>query len=113
MEGGDPVAVHKKYEMGDRIRECRKQKNLSQAELDEAIGVSDNTISNMETGSNNVKLENIEKLAEFFEVSLDYLVKGVGQTSADDAFVNRYLQLPIEDKKKLLSVMNIFFPESA
>lgn len=107
------MAVHKKYEMGDRIRECRKQKNLSQAELAEVIGVSDNTISNMETGSNNIKLENIEKLAEFFKVSLDYLVKGVGQTPADDAFVNRYLQLPLEDKKKLLTVMNTFYPESA
>lgn len=85
---------------------------LSQAELAEKIGVSDNTISNMETGSNNVKLENIEKVADFFKVSLDYLVKGMGQAPADDKFVNRYLQLSAKDKKKMLLVMNTFFPES-
>ena len=107
------MAVHKKYEMGDRIRECRKQKNLSQAELAEAIGVSDNTISNMETGSNKVKLENIEKLADLFEVTLDYLVKGVGQIPADDEFINDYLQLSSEDRKKMRSVKDIFFPKPA
>lgn len=107
------MAVDRRYEMGDRIRECRKQKKLSQADLAEKIGVSDNTISNMETGNNNVKLENIEKVADFFKVSLDYLVKGMGQAPTDDIFVDRYLQLSAEDKKKMLSVMNIFFFESA
>jgi len=107
------VAVDRRYEMGDRIRECRKRKNLSQADLAEEIGVSNNTISNMETGSNNVKLENIEKVADFFKVPLDYLVKGMGQAPTDDTFVDRYLQLSAEDKKKMLSVMNTFFPESA
>lgn len=107
------MAVDRRYEMGDRIRECRKQKKLSQADLAEKIGVSDNTISNMETGNNNVKLENIEKVADFFEVSLDYLIKGMGQAPMDDTFVKRYLQLSAEDKKKMLSVMNTFFPESA
>ncbi|MGB4660126.1 MAG: helix-turn-helix transcriptional regulator [Mobilitalea sp.] len=106
------MVVDRRYEMSDRIRECRKQKNLSQAELAEIVSVSNNTISNMETG-NNVKLESIEKVADFFEVSLDYLVKGTGQAPLDDTFVNRYLQLSAEDKKKMLSVMNIFFPESA
>lgn len=105
------MAIDKKFEMGDRIRECRKQKNMSQAELAEAINVSDNTISNMETGSNNVKLENIEKIADFFEVPLDYLVKGSGPTQIDDAFVNRYLNLSSVDKLKMLTVMNTFFPE--
>jgi len=76
-EGGDPVADDKNFQIGERIRECRKLKKMSQSELAEAIGVSDNTISNMETGNNNVKLENIEKVADFFKVSLDYLVKGV------------------------------------
>lgn len=113
MGGGDPVAIEKKYEMGHRIRECRKQKNLSQPELAESIGVSDNTISNMETGSHNIKLENIEKLADFFNVSLDYLVRGDEQVTLDDVFVKRYLKLSLDEKKKMLSVLDIFYPESA
>ena len=107
------MAIEKKFEMGDRIRECRKQRNISQAELAEAINVSDNTISNMETGSNNVKLENVEKVADFFEVSLDYIVKGIGLTPVDDDLVKRYLRLSNEDKLKMISVMNTFYPEMA
>ncbi|MFA9377315.1 MAG: helix-turn-helix domain-containing protein [Lachnotalea sp.] len=105
------MTTDKNYEMGNRIRECRKQNKMSQTELAEAIEVSDNTISNMETGSNNVKLENIEKVADLFDVSLDYLVKGNGPTPSTDVFVKRYLNLAEEDKLKMISVMNIFFPE--
>ena len=67
----------------------------------------------METGNNNVKLENIEKVANFFKVSLDYLVKGVGQSPLDDKFLNRYNKLLQADKKKMNEFMNIFFPETA
>ncbi|MGO5050924.1 helix-turn-helix domain-containing protein [Lachnospiraceae bacterium LCP25S3_G4] len=105
------MTTEKKYEMGNRIRECRKLNKMSQTELAEAIAVSDNTISNMETGSNNVKLENIKKVADLFDVSLDYLVKGNGPTPITDIFVKRYLNLTEEDKLKMISVMNIFFPE--
>ncbi len=107
------MADNKNFQIGERIRECRKLKNMSQSELAEAIGVSDNTISNMETGNNNVKLENIEKVANFFKVSLDYLVKGVGQSSLDDKFLDRYNKLLQADKKKMIEFMNIFFPETA
>lgn len=107
------MADNKNFQIGERIRECRKLKRMSQSELAEAIGVSDNTISNMETGNNNVKLENIEKVADFFKVSLDYLVKGVGQTPSDDDFLNRYNKLSQIDKKKMIEFMNIFFPETA
>lgn len=43
----------------------------------------------METGNNNVKLDNIEKVADFFIVSLDYLVKGFGQAPSYDNFLIR------------------------
>jgi transcriptional regulator with XRE-family HTH domain len=112
-EGGGPVTTNKNFQMGERIRECRKRKNMSQSELAEEIGVSDNTISNMDTGNNKVKLENIEKVANFFKVSLDYLVKGVGQAPSDDDFHNRYNKLSQTDKMKMIEFMNIFFPESA
>ena len=104
------MADKKNFQIGERIRECRKLKIMSQSELAEAIGVSDNTISNMETGNNNVKLENIEKVANFFKVSLDYLVIGAGKAPLDDDFLNRYNKLSQTDKKKMIGFMNIFFP---
>lgn len=55
----------------------------------------------------------LQKVADFFKVSLDYLVKGVGQAPSDDDFLNRYNKLSQIDKKKMIEFMNIFFPETA
>lgn len=97
--------------MGERIRECRNLFNITQAKLAETIDVSNNTISNMETGNNDIKLDNVIKLADFFQVSLDYLIKGTGTAPADDYFINRYKNLSNTGKSQMKSVMNTFFPE--
>lgn len=58
----------------ERLKELRAEKNLSQKELSKAIGVSDGTICFWENGTNEPKLTYIKKLANFFEVSSDYLI---------------------------------------
>ena len=58
----------------NRIRELRKQSRLSQQALADQIGVFRNTISNWETGYNQISLENAKKVAEYFGVTIDYLL---------------------------------------
>ena len=58
----------------NRIRELRKQSRLSQQALADQIGVFRNTISNWETGYSQISLENAKKVAEYFEVTIDYLL---------------------------------------
>ena len=58
----------------NRIRDLRKQSRLSQQSLADQIGVFRNTISNWETGYSQISLENAQKVAEFFQVSMDYLL---------------------------------------
>ena len=58
----------------NRIRELRKKSRLSQQALADQIGVFRNTISNWETGYSQISLENAKKVAEYFGVTIDYLL---------------------------------------
>lgn len=107
------MTLHKRYKMGERIRECRKQRHISQEQLAEAIDVSTNAISNIERGNNNATLENIQRIAKYFNVSLDYLTDGNKQTLEDEDFIQSYLKLSKEDRMKIAIVLNTFFPEVA
>ena len=103
-----------KYAIGNRIRECRKSRKISQEQLAEAIDVACNTVSNIETGNRSTTLETVVKIAEIFEVSLDYLVLGVESTRSvllHDFYIRRYIRRPKEDQHKMNIVLNTFFPE--
>ena len=58
----------------NRIRELRKKARLSQQTLADQIGVFRNTISNWETGYSQISLENAKNVAEYFGVTIDYLL---------------------------------------
>lgn len=58
----------------NRIKELRKQSRLSQQALADQIGVFRNTISNWETGYSQISLENAKNVAEYFGVTIDYLL---------------------------------------
>ena len=57
----------------ERLKTLRKEKKLTQKELAEQIGISQKSYSHWETGKNEPSLENLIKLADLFEVSLDWL----------------------------------------
>lgn len=56
-----------------RLKELRAERSLTQAELGSHLNYKPNTISNYETGANVPSLPNLIRLAEFFDVSLDYI----------------------------------------
>lgn len=57
-----------------RIAELRKRQKLNQKQLGSIIGVAQNTISNWETGKREPDHESLKKMADFFGVSVDYLL---------------------------------------
>jgi len=57
-----------------RIRKLRRDANISQSVLAEAIGVSTNQISEMEKGSKLTSLPKLCLLCDYFNVSADYLL---------------------------------------
>ena len=58
----------------NRIRGLRKKARLSQQALADQIGVFRNTISHWETGYSQISLENAKNVAEYFGVTIDYLL---------------------------------------
>ena len=58
----------------DRLKELRKQNKLSQRALGEIIGLSERGIQNYELGANKPTSDVLSKMADYFDVSVDYLL---------------------------------------
>lgn len=58
----------------NRIRELRKKNKITQTELAKGIGSSTQAISMYEKGERNPKIDKIQALADFFNVSVEYLM---------------------------------------
>lgn len=58
----------------ERLKELRKEKRLTQAELADIIKTTQKTISDYERGISNPDLETLTNFANFFDVSTDYLL---------------------------------------
>jgi len=63
-------------ELGARIAEKRKEQGLTQEELAECVGVTNQTISLAELGKTALKVDNFFKITERLEVTADYLLTG-------------------------------------
>ena len=61
-------------QIGSNIEKLRKQKNLTQQELGECIGMTASAISNIECSRSMPSVETLCKFAEFFEVTMDLLL---------------------------------------
>ena len=60
--------------IGERIVRLRKEKGLRQADLSRMLGVPQATLSGYERGHRDVSAEWLSRMAEFFDVSVDYLI---------------------------------------
>lgn len=58
----------------DRIKELRKEKNITQEKLAKDLFLSKASISRYESGDQLPEIDMFEKLADYFDVSIDYLV---------------------------------------
>ncbi len=58
----------------NRIKELRKKNKITQTELAKGIGSSTQAISMYEKGERNPKIDKIQALADFFNVSVEYLM---------------------------------------
>lgn len=57
-----------------RLREVREERNLSRKEVAELLGVTKTQINDLENGKTGTSLQRLVMLAEFYQVSTDYLL---------------------------------------
>ena len=84
--------------MSNRIKDLREDRDMRQSDLANAVGIDQRTISNYETGKTNPDSESLIKLADFFGVSIDYLV---GRIPTDYTHSSERAQLVEKIKKDL------------
>lgn len=60
--------------IGDKIRDLRNQKRMSQTDLSKVLHVSQQTITKWETGKAEPSSSALNSLANYFNVSADYLL---------------------------------------
>lgn len=63
--------------LADRIQQLRKQNGLSQEQLADKLHVSRQAVSKWESAQSQPDLDEILAMSELFQVSTDYLLKGV------------------------------------
>lgn len=58
-----------------RLKEIRKSKSISQLKLAMDLNMNQNTISRYETGQREPSINELIKIADYFNVSVDYLLE--------------------------------------
>ena len=58
----------------DRLRALRKENNVSQIELAKVVNMSKMAISHWESGHSEPCISQLIEIANFFDVSVDYLI---------------------------------------
>lgn len=58
-----------------RLKEIRKKKGISQLKLAMDLNTSQNTISRYETGEREPGITELIKIADYFSISIDYLLE--------------------------------------
>lgn len=82
--------------IGNRIKNARKNKGLTQKQLADKIHVSSQVISNFERGYTEIPSSNLHQIADILEVSTDYLL---GKTDNIDR--DPYWKLNEKDEKDI------------
>ena len=98
--------------MNEILISLRKENSLSQKELAERTGISQSTIAKIEIGRNEATSNTIRKLADFFNVTADYLL---GRTDDFESFstplpknTNREIELLLMFRKMTTAQQNRF-----
>lgn len=99
--------------LGSRLKEAREKKRLTQIDVSKKLGISNGTLSGYERDYRDPDTETLKKLANLYEVSIDWLSGNdieikeskTPYTTYDkkmDEVIAAYNRLP-EDKKKFVN----------
>lgn len=85
-----------------RIKALRLSRNLTQKQLSDGLGISERGVQNYESGTRIPTSEMVIKLANFFDVSADYLL-GIGIYANQDTI--------LEYRKDVEAIAKLFLPK--
>lgn len=65
-----------KYEIGLRLKQIRKEQNMTQEKISEILGISQKHYSEVERGITGLSIKHYIQISDTLNVSLDYILKG-------------------------------------
>jgi len=98
--------------LGERIREERRKLGLTQAQLAEAVDISDTYMGAIERGERSLTLDTLIRLVNRLGVTVDYMLSdSVSDSDANimEQFKQIIDQQPIERKQMAINVLRTIF----
>jgi transcriptional regulator with XRE-family HTH domain len=96
-------------EMGNRIRDVRRERGWTQDQLANAVGVSRSAVAQWETGRAGQVTTNLTRIAEVLEVGVQYIMYGDDKRAPAEArlgdelaLLRLYRECSSEDRQLLL-----------
>ena len=110
----------------ENLKDLRKEKNLTQKELAKALSITISTLSHWECDYQEPSFKDLTLLANFFEVSTDYLLGVTGYEESvqinaprspvlkadEKELLNLYRQLSYESKHRLIARAEVMVEDS-
>jgi transcriptional regulator with XRE-family HTH domain len=95
--------------MNERLKEIRVEQQLTQKQMSEKIGVTEATVSRMESGKSTITEQTIKTLCREFNVNKDWLLSGEGEMYAvskeDERLAKILAELHTTDNEKLKNLV--------
>lgn len=100
-------------EFSNRIDFLLKQKNQTRKVLTEDLGIASSTISGWSASKQTIpRADVVEKIANYFNVSIDWLVTGKekdGLTHEEADFIYKLRQLQEKDKNTVIGLLEMLY----
>lgn len=78
--------------MNNKIRKLRESRGLSQGEAAKRMGIARTTYSNYEAGNREPDFDTIKRIANFYDVSVDFLLGGSDKSYNDEDTTIRLIE---------------------
>lgn len=93
-------------EFGNKLKDLRKARHISQDELGHILGVSRATVGSWECGRRNISIRHLEMICDYFKLDINYFREEDTKDEIIDLLERARLlfnneNLPIEEKQKL------------
>ena len=97
--------------MGDRVKDLRKKKRLTQEQFAEKIGVSVQYVSEIERGISMPSMQVFVKILEVLDASADYLLRDMvssGNLYGDKQIATKLERLAPNQRRTLMAIIDAY-----
>lgn len=114
------VFMYSSYDVAQRINQSLKKKSLSQKDMLETCKLSKNAISSMLSRGSMLRADNLAKIADYLDCSVDFLLgrnkptkEGTELlTESDQKLLDSFHLLEIKDQREIIAIISLKLNEA-